>query len=85
MKRVLLFLAVAAVGGCVPGYHAKSVMVNEGGEELICEQQGWGYPGEFLAHRKYEWCILDAESKGFHFKESQESFKPPLKAHAPEQ
>ena len=46
-------------------------MVNEGGEELICEQRGWGYLGEFLAHRKYEGCILDAERNGFHVKKSQ--------------
>ena len=71
MKRALLCLVMAAAVGCAPGYFARSVMVNEGGEELICEQRGWGYLGEFLAHRKYEWCILDAERKGFHVKKSQ--------------
>jgi hypothetical protein len=44
-------------------------MVNNQGDELICEVQGYGFVGSLAAPYKSDECILDAEKRGYRLKE----------------
>jgi hypothetical protein len=46
----------------------RAVLVNNRGEEVICETSGWGFIGSLATSHKQNECLAEAEKRGYRLK-----------------
>ena len=64
--RALIFLCLVLV--LVSCASQRTVLVNNQGEELTCETQGYGFFGSVSVNSQQEKCVSDAQQKGYRLK-----------------
>lgn len=68
MKKVVVIVLVLILAGCV---NPRAVLVNDQGQEVICEAAGFGIISGTLANNRYQECVSEAQMRGFRFKEQK--------------
>lgn len=68
--RIMLVLLVllVLVSGCS---HPRAVLVNDRGQEVLCEGDGFGLLFSMMANNSYRNCVDAAQEKGYKIKESK--------------
>jgi hypothetical protein len=60
--RIILYGAICLIAGCAA---ERTVMVNNQGDEAICETNGSGFFGAISVNHQQQQCIADAEKRGY--------------------
>jgi hypothetical protein len=66
MWILLLACFVVGLAGCVT---QRTILINDRGEELICEVKGWGFVGSLMSYNTQDVCVAEAAKRGYRLKE----------------
>lgn len=66
MQNLLIVLLLGLLAGCASSH---AVLMNDEGQELVCDVESFGilFP-HLAANKKFEQCVKDAESRGYKIK-----------------
>ena len=62
LRIILYSSAICLIAGCAT---ERTVMVNNRGDEAICETNGSGLFGAISVNHQQQQCIADAEKRGY--------------------
>jgi hypothetical protein len=65
MRALFLGSFLLMIVGCA---NQRAVLVNNRGEEVICETSGWGFIASLATSHKQNECLAEAEKRGYRLK-----------------
>jgi uncharacterized protein YcfL len=65
---LVLLVLLVLVSACS---HPRAVLVNDRGQEVLCEADGVGLLFSMMANNTYKNCVEAAQEKGYKIKESK--------------
>jgi uncharacterized protein YcfL len=62
MRIIIVILAVLSTVSCVS---KQATLVNDQGQEVVCDASGFGIISGTMAKNEFNRCVSDAQTKGF--------------------
>jgi len=65
MRYFLMFFLLFFIAACA---NPHAVLVNQDGNELVCQAESFGISGSIHANMAFDKCVEEAQSKGYKLK-----------------